>query len=237
MPRLAPAIAVPALAAAGLASLAACGHPASAAERSFPVTAFDSVSVGGSENVVVTTGRAHAVVASGPQKRLDQLDIRVEGGTLKIRTRPGSWSWGMGEEVRIAVSLPELHGASVSGSADMVADRGSGRAFAAKVSGSGNLTIRQLVTDSATLAVSGSGDISVAGRCNRATMQVSGSGDISAPDLACRDLTAAVAGSGDIVARASGTATATASGSGNVTIRGGARCTSRESGSGEVSCG
>lgn len=231
MPRL-----IATIVATSLMALSACGFPASAAERSFPVTAFDKIAVGGSENVVVTTGRAPSVVATGPQKRLDQLDIRVEGGTLKIGSKPGSWSWGSGETVRIAVTLPELHGASVSGSADMIADRGSGTAFAAKVSGSGNLTVRQLETEIATLAVSGSGDLNVAGRCSRATMQVSGSGDITAPDLACRDLTAAVAGSGDIVARASGTATAAASGSGNITIRGGARCTSKESGSGEVSC-
>lgn len=218
-----------------VAVLASC-TAANAAERSFPVSGFDRVAASGSQDVTIVTGRAASVVARGPADRLDRLDIRVEGGVLKIGHKRGSWSWGRSEPVRIAVTLPALHGVSLSGSGNVTADHGTGPAFDAKLSGSGDLVVTQLDSASVAVNVSGSGDVTASGRCRTASIALAGSGDMHLGSLACETATVSLAGSGDIAAHVSGTANVNVAGSGDVVITGGARCTTRKAGSGEIRC-
>jgi hypothetical protein len=221
---------------AGLAVLAtAC--TASAAERSFPATAFQRVAASGSEDVVISTGKVASVVATGPQERLDRLDIRVEGDTLKIGHKSGaSMSWGK-DDVVIHVTMPALLGVKMAGSGDVTADKGSGPAFAVSLAGSGDIRVADIDTQTATFSTAGSGDIRVAGRCTSAKISISGSGDIDAAALKCADVEIGVNGSGDVMAHATRAANIRVSGSGDVRISGGAKCQSRTSGSGSVSCG
>jgi hypothetical protein len=209
----------------------------SAAERRFPVTGFDKVSASGSEAIRITTGGPVSVVATGPQERLDRLEIRVDGGTLRIDHKPGmTWGWNRGDEVRIAITMPALRGLHASGSGDIVADSGSGPAFDASLSGSGNVAIGRIDSAAVTLRTSGSGDIAASGKCGDAKVAISGSGDMALAGLACTNIDVKISGSGDVAARASGNANISISGSGDVVITGGARCTSRTSGSGDVTC-
>lgn len=71
-------------------ALLTAAMPAFAAEMSFPVGSFDRQSLGGSPDVVVTTGKAVSVRATGEQKQLDRLDIRVENGVLMIGSKKGN---------------------------------------------------------------------------------------------------------------------------------------------------
>ncbi|WP_426168973.1 head GIN domain-containing protein [Sandarakinorhabdus sp. DWP1-3-1] len=209
-----------------------------AAQRAFPASGFDRVSASGSEDIVITTGKAASVVATGPQERLDRLRIRVENGKLMIDHKPGSsWSWGRNDQVRIAITMPALHGVHASGSGNLSADKGSGPAFEGSLSGSGDLSIARIDSPSVTLRTSGSGDIAAAGQCRDAKVSISGSGNMTLPNLACTNINIAISGSGDVAARATGAADIRISGSGDVVIAGGARCNSRTSGSGDVTCG
>jgi Putative auto-transporter adhesin, head GIN domain len=211
---------------------------AAAAERRFPVMGFDKVSASGSEDVTIITGKAASVVATGPQERLDNLDIRVDGGTLRIDHKKNSgWNWGSGDQVQIAITMPALHGLHASGSGDIMADTGSGPAFEGSLSGSGNLKLGRVDSPEVTFRTSGSGDIMAAGRCTNAKVSISGSGDMMLAGLACSNVDISISGSGDVAAHATGNANIRISGSGDVKITGGARCTSRTSGSGDVTCG
>lgn len=219
-------------------ALSACS--ASAAERSFPATGFDKVWASGSEDVTIITGKTASVVAVGPQKRLDQLEVTVDGGTLRLGHKSGNnWnmSWGEREGVRITVTMPALHGIRASGSGDIVADNGTGPAFDATMSGSGDLKISRINSPEVGLHTSGSGDIEAAGQCTNAKASISGSGEMRLAGLSCTNIDVQISGSGDLAARATGTANIRISGSGDVTITGGARCVSKTSGSGDVTCG
>lgn len=217
-----------------LAVAATVAAPALAEQRRFPLTGFDQVAVADSDNVIIRQG-SFAVVADGAASDLDKLDIRVEGGVLKIGRKQGQWSWG-GKDVQITVGLPALHGLAISGSADVQADRGSGDRFGLKISGSGNAKIASLDTRTADIAISGSGDLVAAGRCGALNVQVSGSGNADLGALRCTNAAISVAGSGDVRAHASGQAAVSVAGSGNVVIGGGGRCTKKVAGSGTVSC-
>lgn len=213
------------------------GLPSQAGDRSFSLTGFDRVSVAGSDNVTITTGPRFAITASGPDKELERLDIRQEGGVLKIGRKSGwgiSWS---SDDVKIAVTMPALHGVTVAGSADVEADQGSGAEFAVTVAGSGNVNVKGVNATKVVVKVAGSGDVNLAGKCNALEAKVAGSGDIRLGDLACATAAIGVSGSGDVKAQVSGTAAVSASGSGDVDVSGGARCQISKSGSSEVTCG
>lgn len=227
------------MAAAAAAALLAAGG-ASAAERSFPVSGFDRVNASGSEDVTIITGKSASVVATGDKDRLDRLDIRVEGGVLKIghkRQGWGDWNWRDGDKTRITVTMPSLKGLRLSGSGDVTADKGSGPSFSVDLSGSGDVRVAAIDSPDVMLSTAGSGDITAAGRCSNLRVSISGSGDMMLDDLSCANADVRVAGSGNVGAHASTTAKVSVAGSGDVRITGRARCQISKSGSGEITCG
>lgn len=216
-----------------LATLAAVS--ANAAERRFNVSGFDKVAVSGSDNVDIRTGNSFSVVATGEQDELDRLEVKVEGGQLKIGRKSGMWRWSS-KDVRIAVTMPALRGVALAGSSDVTADKGAGDIFDAKVSGSGDLSVAALDARTANISVSGSGNVVMAGRCGAQNIRIAGSGDVDVSRLACVNSVIRIAGSGDVSARVSGDAAINIAGSGDVIITGGAKCVKKIAGSGNVRC-
>jgi carbon monoxide dehydrogenase subunit G len=71
------------------------------------------------------------------------------------------------------------------------------------------------------VAVSGSGEVKLAGSGESLKVSVSGSGEVDAKDFAARDASVSIAGSGDVDLRlAGGTLNAQIAGSGDVTWSG-----------------
>lgn len=219
-------------------ALLATAMPALAAEQRFPVSGFQRVAASGSEDVVISTGKAISVVATGPQERLDRLDIRVEGDTLKIGHKRGKWNdWGNDDDVTIRVTMPVLHGVSMAGSGNLTADNGGGPAFSASIAGSGDVRVANINSPTVSLSTAGSGDTVVGGKCTSAKISIAGSGNTDTKALKCTNIEVAISGSGDVDGFATGNALVRISGSGDVKVAGGAKCQSRTSGSGTVSCG
>jgi hypothetical protein len=209
--------------------------PVLAAERSFPVGSFTEIVVAGSTDVEVRTGVATSVVAEGEQADLDRLDIRVDGPRLVIDTKSGSWNWSSRKGVVVRVGTKTLSSAAISGSGDMSVDRVNGP-FRGRISGSGDMRLPSVQSDTLSLSLSGSGDMLVAGRCGSANLNTTGSGDINAAGLTCRTVAVSSTGSGDIAAVATETASLRTTGSGDISVTGGARCTTSATGSGTTSC-
>lgn len=211
--------------------------PALADERAFPVGDFHGLALAGSPDVVVTTGRAASVHATGETAALDRLDVKVEDGTLRIGTKRGmDWSWRDHGRVRIAITVPMLRAVDVAGSGGVVVDRIKVRDFAAALSGSGSVRVAALDADAASFATSGSGTMEAVGRCGEGSAKIAGSGDLKLSGLKCATLSASIAGSGTIDAFATQTATLSTMGSGDITLTGGARCTVSSAGSGKARC-
>ena len=229
------------------------------ASRNFAVGAFQSVSLAGSPNVIVTVGGAPSVRAEGPQELLERLEIVVENGELRIGSRRKSWSMGLSNHapVTVHVTVPSLGAARVAGSGTIRIDRVEGERFAAAIAGSGDIEVQQLRVGEATFASAGSGDIAVqqlrageadfviggsgsiraAGAAQRADVDLGGSGDVDLSALDTRNAKIKLAGSGNVTARASETAEVELFGSGDVRVAGTARCSVTKRGSGDVQCG
>ena len=206
--------------------------------RDFAVGGFDSVSLSGSQNVVVTVGGAHSVRAEGDAEIIDRLEIRVEDGDLKIGTKRGNWSrgWGRHRPVTIYVSAPQLTGASIGGSGDMQIDRVEGGSFAASIGGSGDMRIGSLRVREANFNIAGSGEIKASGAAQQSHVAIAGSGDIDAGDLESAAADISIVGSGGVRLKAMQTANVSIMGSGDVVVTGPAKCSISKMGSGDVRC-
>lgn len=213
--------------------------PALAAERSFNVGAFDRLASAGSPEVIVTTGHAVSVRATGDAADLDTLDIRVEGGTLKIDRKKQGWGWSSWKDrgpVRIMVTVPMLRSVEAAGSGSVSVDRIKTADFSGKLAGSGALRLASIDAGSAAFESAGSGSITAAGRCRAGSAKIAGSGNLKLADLKCETMSASIAGSGQIDAYATRTANLATVGSGDISLTGGARCTVSTAGSGKARC-
>lgn len=205
------------------------------ATRSYGASGFTGVALRGSDDVDVTQGAAFSVTAEGDPRVLDQLEISVADGTLRIgRKSSTGWNWS-GDGARVHVVMPRLERASVGGSGNLMVAQAEGD-FTGAVSGSGDLDVKRLNGGAATLSIAGSGRLTIAGTATALTADVAGSGDIDAEKLNATSGKVSIAGSGDVNATVAGPATVSIVGSGDATLGGGAQCTISKMGSGEARC-
>lgn len=225
-----------------LLALPACSGEAQGApgvgsgpQRSWAIAGFDAVDATGSDDVAVRTGAGFSVRAEGDPAVLDHLRVWREGDTLRIG-RERNWVSDGGRSAKVFVTMPRIAAASVTGSASMDVDRVAG-AFKGATTGSGDLTVRQVATDTLSLSLAGSGDMALVGRTRRLDVSVAGSGKLDAPSLVAAGAAVNVAGSGDVRTRVEGAASVSLLGSGSVDLGPRARCQVSKMGSGDVRCG
>lgn len=224
-------------------------------QRQRTPTGFTKVELQVPIDTTVREGNSSTVEISVDSNLVDLIKTEVKGDRLVISAtddiKPD-------RNAKIAITLPDFHGAAVHGSADMevsgishrndldLAVKGSGSLkfrgpaadLKAGVSGSGDLDIRlEGDAEEVELGLSGSGDARiVGGAVQELTAGVSGSGDIDAKNVRARNGRFAISGSGDIdVTLGGGDASFAVAGSGDITWYGEAKVTSKaKSGSGEI---
>ena len=206
-------------------------------QRSFQVAAFDSVSLGGHHNVIITVGAAPSVRAEGSERELNDLEITNRGNELHIGTKErNNWS-GRRDPVTIHITVPALAKAAIGGSGDIRIDNVQGQRFAAAIGGSGNIDIASIRVAEGRFSVAGSGNIRAgSGQAQSTNVSIAGSGDVDLRSVESRNAEISIVGSGDVRLRASEAASVSIMGSGDVTVAGQARCTISKMGSGDVHC-
>jgi hypothetical protein len=214
------------------------GGPAT--QKTFQVGSFQQIVVGGPYDVDVHTGGNPSVSASGPQKLIDNMSVEVRGDRLVIEPEHHgffNWGWGTNGSAKVDVTVPSLTAAKIAGSGGITVDKIQGDSFEGAVAGSGDLTLNALQVKQLKLAIAGSGDLrAVSGQAAAAEYTIAGSGDLDARGVQAQAAAAKIMGSGSIKAHATGTADATIMGSGDINISGGAKCTVTKHGSGDISC-
>ena len=208
-------------------------------KRSIAVGAFDKIAVAGPYEVVVKTGGQPGVIAHGGENFLDETEIKVEDGTLKIGTKKRNirWTWhDKAEKVRIEVSAAALNGAAIAGSGGMEIDKVAADDFEGEIAGSGRMTIADVQAKRAKFGIAGSGEVKAAGKAEAIDVSIAGSGDADLAAVDATDADVSIAGSGNVRARATGQADVSIMGSGDVEVTGGAKCNVSKQGSGNVRC-
>lgn len=213
--------------------------PGSQTSRTYQVGTFDRIEVSGPYDVKVATGGRPGASATGGDKLLDDTEVVVENGVLKIRARKKNgirWNWGRKGKAEFTVTTAGLRKAGIAGSGTIAIDKVEGD-FSGGVAGSGNLALASVNGGAVSLEIAGSGKISAAGKARSTAIEIAGSGDVDASALAARTADVSIAGSGNVRANASDTADVSIAGSGNVDISGGAKCSIDKVGGGKVTCG
>jgi hypothetical protein len=212
--------------------------PGAQVTRNYQVGAFDKIAVAGPYEVNVVTGGQPGVSAKGGEHLLEETEVIVEGGTLKIKPRKKkgfNWNWRGGKAV-FTVNATAIRGAAIAGSGGINVDKVAGD-FDGDVAGSGDLKVGAIAGGKVKLAIAGSGGVEAAGKADSVDLSIAGSGDVRAGGLASRTADISIAGSGNVEANASESADVSIMGSGDVRIQGGAKCTVSKAGSGNVVCG
>lgn len=206
-------------------------------KKDFKVGDFKRIESAGSYDVTVTTGSAPSVRAEGPENVLANLVVEVKGDELRIHPdKSRNFRWGKSGPVKIAVTVPELHGASLAGSGNLSVDKVAGESFEGNIAGSADFALPQVDVQSLKFNIAGSGTASVGGKATNAEYSIAGSGDLDAANLQSTDVKISIAGSGNVKAQASGTVSGAVMGSGDAVITGGAKCNVTKMGSGSISC-
>lgn len=219
------------------------------ANRSYDVGAFEAVSMVGPHRVVISVGPAYSVRADGSQKTLDDTEVVVEGGRLRIHPidddrwkRGGSEResrdrWAHYEPATFHVTLPRISAAALAGGGDMSIDRVDGDHFAGSVAGTGQMDIAALRVDEARFSIAGSGDLVARGSARRSRVSIAGSGNLRAREVRSDEASVSIAGSGNAALTVEDSARISVVGSGDVDIAGPARCSVSRMGGGRVHCG
>lgn len=205
--------------------------------RTYQVGAFDKVEMAGAYDVKLVSGSTPGVTATGGASLLDETEVIVENGELKIRPKKhGGFHWnGNGAKAVFTVTTPTLRALALAGAGDASIDKVSGD-FEATLAGAGNLKMAAVDAGNLKLAIAGSGDISGVGKANNVDLSIAGSGDVDIQGLAAQTADISIAGAGDVRANVAGTAKVSILGSGDVDISGGAKCDVSKMGGGEVTC-
>jgi hypothetical protein len=215
--------------------------PASADQRTFLVTSFDRVRIEGPYNVQLVVGGSPLATADGDGRTIDNLDIRVDGGTLVVRPALNQWAEGGADQAAapvIRLGTPALRSATLIGGGQLrISGAVKAQQLDLRLTGSGALAATGIAADQLSVTLLGSGGVTLAGQASNAQLMTSGPGSIAAAPLATRNLIVRLDGTGETVAMASSTAEVTSTGLGQVTVYGRASCTVKALAGGPVSCG
>ena len=218
---------------------APAAHAGPVTNQAYDLTGFTGVEVTGPDDVTIRRGDRFSIVARGRKETLDRLEIKLDGTRLTIGRKRDGFRFSSRDEddVDIAITMPRLDRARLTGSGSIDADSVDGDAVEAVVTGSGDLKVAKLAGKRAEITVSGSGDIEIGGgRIDSGEFSVTGSGDIDADGLVAETVEVSITGSGNVDAQATGKADVRILGSGDVKLGGGATCSTRQMGSGTVRC-
>ena len=159
---------------------------------------FSSVELSGSNNVTIHVGERQAVVVRGDDNLVDRITTRVHGGNLVIANTPGSFTTE--SPMGVEVGVPSLK--------------------AARLTGSGNVSVSGIKAESLTVTLTGSGFVSASGIARRLDVTLGGSGNARLEQLVASDVRAAVNGSGSIFVTATKSLDASVPGTGAIVYGG-----------------
>jgi hypothetical protein len=159
---------------------------------------FNSVELAGSNNVVIRVGEEHSVVVKADDNLLDRVTTEVQSGKLVIANTRGSFTTET--PMSVEVSVPTLN--------------------ALTLTGSGNIVVNGIETESLKVTLPGSGTLTGSGTATRLDVAVSGSGTVQFMRLVATDVRAVVSGLGSIFVTATESLDASVSGSGAILYTG-----------------
>ena len=187
-------------------------------EESRDASGFTAISFALPGSLEIVQGSSESLVLKGNQDDLDKIITKVDGGTLKIYTKPHVSNLS---QVNIYVTVRELKELAVAGSGDVfIKNVLKSDDFELSLSGSGDVTCDKLEATALEISLAGSGDVSIGGKVKKVEISIAGSGDVKAEELESEDAEVSIAGSGDVKVWATKKLESSIVGSGDVYYKG-----------------
>jgi hypothetical protein len=200
------------------------------------VSDFTIVDIGIAGEVYLSQGSAFKLELEGDAELLEEIETIVSGETLKVRY-PKAFFQRNQSKVKVYITMPVIKGLNISGSARLTAETPvKTSAIDFNISGSGRVKINNLLAESVSSRISGSGGIELGGSSNIQELKVtiSGSGSLNVLDLPCEKALITISGSGSCKVQVTDYLEARISGSGVVYYSGKPQIEAKISGSGKV---
>lgn len=158
---------------------------------------YDGVSVGGSFDVILVKGKESKITIKGEENIIPYIETEVNGNTLQIKYQKNI-NIRTTKRLTVTVTYKEINKVTLGGSGN-ITNKGiitSGDLTVA-LGGSGNISLT-IDADEVRSKIGGSGNIKLSGNSNELDCAIAGSGSIKAYELSTNTLNATIAGSGSI---------------------------------------
>jgi len=199
------------------------------------VSGFNEVAFAVPGEVYITIGEGFKVVLEGDKDFLSEIETKVVGGELEIKSE--KWFHTGNQKVIVDITMPSLEGLSVSGSGKVVLNNAlKGENLEVSVSGSGKVCLVDTELEKIECNISGSGSLLIEGEgsVEKLEIAISGSGNYKGATTKVGTLDASISGSGSCDCYVTGVLKAAISGSGSVYYSGNPKIDAAVSGSGKV---
>jgi hypothetical protein len=186
-----------------------------AATETRNVTGFHALGLSVPGKLEIVPGDAEKLVISADDNILPLIETTVDRGELRIRFREHAHlNVHTRTPIRMTLTAKAIDALAISGSGDIIANTVGAQSMQVSISGSGNVTLAGKAQD-LRVDISGSGDVK-AGKLEAQSARVSIAGSGDATVWARESLRVSVAGSGDVRYYGDPTVQRTVAGSGSV---------------------
>lgn len=168
--------------------------------RTYDLIGFDRVTVEGVFEVDLTAGSDYSIALTGPEDEMERVTLSVEDGTLILDQTKKTGGKDSREGVRAVITLPSLAGLAIKGVAEVDA--------------------RGIDADDFEAALTGVGELTLAGACGALDADVSGVGELNARGLECDKVDVLVKGIGEAGVYAAESVKARVTGMGEINVWG-----------------
>lgn len=188
--------------------------------HTYEATGFTKIDHNIKGDMVLVKDSSEYVEVSTQQNIHDILDISVDAGTLKIRTKAAK-SIGNYDELKFYVHTPFIDYIRLAGSGTITADTGIvGNDFSCKIINNGRIELSALNLAHVEVIISGAGSVKLQGYCDNSEFGVGSAGRVEAFELQSRITDVQLKGNGSIETSTSEKLTVFISGTGGVYYKG-----------------
>ncbi|HEY9090071.1 GIN domain-containing protein [Parasphingorhabdus sp.] len=213
---------------------------AQAAERKFSISSFEDVRIIGNINVSISTDRGVSASAEAANREvLDRVLLRKNGSQLIVSVQPKTSNdshFSGDEPVTVTLSSPVVKSITHSGSGAVALDKLGGRDARARLSGFGVLTIGDVDSDTLNIAMTGGGQIIIAGQAKKGRIELLGSSVLDGSGLRLQTLDLVQRGPASSHVFVEKEVTISNNGTGKIQIDGRPNCSVRSGTTAQIIC-
>ena len=203
--------------------------------KTFPQSNFNAISIAGGWTADIRYSETFSIQIETDENIFPDLDISVAGTTLNIGFKSG-YSISP-TQCKVSITMPALIKLQTAGSLTAIISSFNmpKDSISIDISGSGNITARDITVNTLKVDVSGSADFSATGKAENMIADISGSGDIKTTDFETEKADISISGSGSAKVWVTRHLKADMGASGSIRYKGNPVIETKSSGSGRIS--